>query len=219
MPKTLETLSKVVSTQIPMLRLLRKKVNILPENQPTYAPRATLHHMHQPRQDWQYWFSPIDLVKKILHANGLTRKMYGGMARYIDHPCKLFHSRAWGSSAMTSSGQFAHSTSGATIIPGDIVRLENMMNGVTKARVIFVGRDHRSAARNKGEVILTVQPVIGRDELQSHIPGLRVRIEELLLCKSSFEVRETDIRHPYDVEIDWSWDGKLTGRHYSGFFI
>jgi hypothetical protein len=88
-----------------------------------------------------------------------------------------------------------------------------------KARVIFVGRDHRSIARNKGKIILTVQPVIGRDELQSHIPGLRVRSEELLLCKSSFEVRETDIRHPYDVEMDWSWDGKLMGRHYSGFFI
>lgn len=222
-PKTLETLSKVVSTQIPMLRLLRKKIAVQAEKQASYAPGATASQMSLTRKDWQYWFDPIDLIKKILLADTLVQKMYTGMAKYVDQPDEIYHSRAWGSSAMTTSGQFAHSLTNHTVLPGDVFRLENAVGRYTKARVIFVGVDYRSSARHEGKVVLTVQPVIDGSELRvDKFPGLQVRSRELLLIDAEFEVREADIRHPYVVHMDWSWDGRSTSMPQlapDGYFI
>jgi hypothetical protein len=124
---------------------------------------------------------------------------------------------------MTTSGQFAHSLTNHTVLPGDVFRLENAVGRYTKARVIFVGVDYRSSARHEGKVVLTVQPVIDGSELRvDKFPGLQVRSRELLLIDAEFEVREADIRHPYVVHMDWSWDGRSTSMPQlapDGYFI
>ena len=78
------------------------------------------------RQAWHYWYDPIDLSTKILSAQRLRDKMHFGMAEYTDDGDEFWNSRAWGSSAMTTSGQFARTVEGEVIIPGDVGDLQSL---------------------------------------------------------------------------------------------
>jgi hypothetical protein len=164
LPKKLDTLKRRVRSQMPMLRLMRKPIQVAFEKLPT-LPAREKHKPGQPRlhierKTWHYWYDPVDLVTKILSATDLTRRMHFGMACYVDNPIELWHSRAWGSSAMTTSGEFAYTQRGELVLPGDVVRLTYTVEGYTKGRVIFIGKDFRAIAQIQGQVMLTLQPVI-----------------------------------------------------------
>ena len=72
--------------------------------------------------------------------------MYFGMAEYSDHLNKLWHSRAWGSSVCTVSGEFALSKYGQILFPEDFIQFEFydipcFGISVNYRRVTFVGVD------------------------------------------------------------------------------
>jgi hypothetical protein len=159
------------------------------------------------RKAWQYWYDPEDLVTRMLSASVTRNKMHFGLAHYVDEQKELYQSNAWGSSAMTTSGHFAHARSGDIILPGDIIRLVTSIEGFTKARVTFVGEDYRSNADIKGQVILTLQPVVSQEALC----GVELDIEylhdkELVLLNQTFKAPESEIYERLSVTMDWTYD-------------
>lgn len=73
-PYKIDTLKRQVRAYLPMLRLLRKAVPVVIEKQPSLPSREKGKIQIQ-RQSWLYWYDPIELVKTILSAPGLTSKM------------------------------------------------------------------------------------------------------------------------------------------------
>ena len=199
----LDTLKKRVRSQLPMLRLMRKPIVVSLENQPTFPAGEKGDHARIERKTWHYWYDPIDLVANILSAGDLTQKMHFGMAYYVDDPIEFWHSRAWGSSAITTSGQFAYSQQGDLIIPGDIVRLVRTVEGFTKGRVIFIGRDFWTTSTIQGQVTLTIQPVTSYQALQHGIPGVDISHEfELIVIDKEFDVLCDVVESRLDVFVD-----------------
>jgi hypothetical protein len=208
LPKKLDTLKKMVRGQLPMLRLMRKPIAVTLERQPTLPAGEKATQLRTERKAWHYWYDPIDFVTKILLANDLTDKMYFGMAHYVDNPVEFWHSRAWGSSAITTSGHFAYSQKGEIIFPGDIIRLTRAVEGFTKGRVIFVGRDYRRASAIKGQITLTVQPVTSYSVLRQHnIQKLDVSHKmELYVVDKEFDITCEMVDTRLDVIVDWTFD-------------
>ncbi|RDW84612.1 hypothetical protein BP6252_02202 [Coleophoma cylindrospora] len=205
LPRKLDTLKRLVRTRLPMLRMLRRLINVVIEKQPTLpSGQKSEQRIRITRQTWHYWFDPSDLVTNILNAHVLVKAMYFGMARYVDYPEEFWESPAWGSSALTTSGQFAHTRGGSIIIPGDIVRLTEPVEGFTKGRVLFVGLDYRSTAHIEGEVVLTLQPVVTATKLE--VPeSMRIQERELVLLDTTFEVVPELIVCQLDVVMQWDF--------------
>ncbi len=61
---------------------------------------------------------------------------------------------------MTTSGEFAHTQRGEVVLPGDVFRLTHAVEGYTKGRVTFIGKDFRAITQIPGQVMLTLQQVI-----------------------------------------------------------
>jgi hypothetical protein len=106
LPAKLDTLKRHVRGHLPMLRLLRKAVPVLIEKQPSLpAKEKTLQRIQ--RSSWLYWYDPIDLVKTISSASALVERTHFGLAHLVDEPVEYWHSRAWASSCISSSGEHA----------------------------------------------------------------------------------------------------------------
>jgi hypothetical protein len=112
-----------------MLRLLRKAVPVIVE-QPS-IPEQGKRHVSIKRKTWLYWYDPIELVRTILSATSLTEKMHFGLAHIVDKPTEYWHSEAWASSCLSTSGKYVHTSQGDMIIPGDFVRFSQFA-GYTK---------------------------------------------------------------------------------------
>ena len=87
------------------------------------------------------------------------------MAEYSDHPHELWHSRAWGSSVCTVSGEYALSKHGQILFPGDFIqfafhKIPRLGTVANYGRVTFVGVDRRQSSQTKDKVILTIQPAV-----------------------------------------------------------
>ncbi|PMD23273.1 hypothetical protein NA56DRAFT_657331 [Hyaloscypha hepaticicola] len=89
------------------------------------------------RRIWHYWNDPIDLVTRILNASTLNFKMHFGMAQYVDFPSEIRHSRSWGSSVLTTSGEYARTADGDIILLGDIVRFASTVQGFWNSMANF----------------------------------------------------------------------------------
>ena len=87
------------------------------------------------------------------------------MAEYSDHPHELWHSRAWGSSVCTVSGEYALSKHGQILFPGDFIqftfhKIPCLGTVANYGRVTFVGVDRWQSSQTKDKVILTIQPAV-----------------------------------------------------------
>ena len=159
LPLKLDSLKRQVRRHIPLLKILRKPLAVVIEKQPSLPQRQKgMQRQRIERMSWQYWYDPCDLIRTILNATKLRDRMYFGMAQYVDEPTELWHSRAWGSSIRTTSGDVCYTRTGSLIIPGDLVRIR-ASSPYRIGRVTFVGRDCRSNSATNGEVVVTVQAV------------------------------------------------------------
>ncbi|KAL8798951.1 MAG: hypothetical protein Q9200_007661 [Gallowayella weberi] len=199
-----------------MLRMKRKAIPVTIEKQPSFAVRdkkmGVIHKM-----SWLYWFDPFDLVQTILNSTKIRTQMHVGLAEYRDEPTELWHSRAWGSSIRSVSGEVLYDLMGGIIIPGDIV-LFNITGGFTKGSVIFIGRDFRSTAETPGDIVLTVQAVSTYEAMDEDlqdildIPILDGVIRELYIIEDiQIDVAWADITYLCEVTFDRTWqDGDDT---------
>ena len=161
LPLKLDTLKRNLHEQLPMLPIHNQKIDV------TQHIQANERHggENENAQSWQYWYNPDQLFASILKAQYFRPSMHFGMAEYSDHPNELWHSRAWGSSVCTVSGEFALSKHGQILFPGDFIQFEfcdipRFGISVNYGRVTFVGVDRRQTSNTKDKVILTVQPVV-----------------------------------------------------------
>ena len=167
LPNKLDSLKRQVRRHIPLLKLLRKALAVIVEKQPSLPQRQKgLDRQRIERLSWQYWYDPIDLIRTILSATRLREKMFFGMAQYVDEPLELWHSRAWGSSVRTTSGEVCQTCKGQVIIPGDLVRIRTTPIWRV-GRVVFIGRDYRRQAQSHGAIIVTLQAVAEQRRLPS----------------------------------------------------
>ena len=96
LPRSLATLKKYVTAQLPLLEMRRQKLALTPEKMPTMAQsRTAIGTPHQPIE-WLYWFEPISLFTAVLSCPELTTKMHFGIAEFVDKPTELWHSQSWG---------------------------------------------------------------------------------------------------------------------------
>lgn len=174
LPRKLDSLKRQVRRHIPLLKLLRKALPVIIEKQPSLPQRQKgLARQRIERLSWQYWYDPVDLIRTILSATRIRDKMFFGMAQYVDEPLELWHSRAWGSSIRTTSGEVCRTCKGQVIIPGDLVRIRTTSTWRV-GRVIFIGHDHRRQAPSPGAIIITLQAVAEQRRLPSILHHLNL---------------------------------------------
>lgn len=212
LPLKLDTLKQQVRRHIPLLRLLRKALTVTYEKQPSMAERrkGVRQRVQIERLAWQYWYDPVDLISMILSAPRLREKMFFGMAEYVDEPTELWHSPAWGSSIRATSGDFCHTTKGDVIIPGDLLQVEGVGRW-TSGRVIFIGRDHRTDAAEAGEVIVTLQKIVGFSDpiLSDFALGSAEDPNEFFLVEDrQIELPLQHLSHHIEIHIDRDFVGE-----------
>jgi len=124
LPLYIDTLKQRLRSQLPMLRLLRRPITVTLEKQVSLQAleKGKPARMIITRTTWHYWYDLVDLITRILNASSLSSCMYFGMAQYINFPNKIWYSRSWGSSALTTSSEYARTSEGDIILPGDIIR-------------------------------------------------------------------------------------------------
>jgi hypothetical protein len=86
------------------------------------------------------------------------------------------------------------------------VNLVTDVEGFTRGRVIFVGEDHRSASPQRGQVLLTIQPVVKKSALPDDFPCVDVQRLELLLLDKTIEIHEDNVKERLDITMDWEFD-------------
>jgi hypothetical protein len=185
LPEKVDTVVRHVRGLMPILCLWRKPITVAYQKQATLpeTDKGKPNKIKHVGKAWHYWYDIKGMITSIISATALKNKMYFGYAQYVDHPREFWHSRAWGSSAMATSGQFVTSEAGDTILPGDFISLMTDVEGFTRGRVIFVGEDHRSASPQQGQVLLTIQPVVKKTALPNEFPHVDVHRLELLQLK------------------------------------
>lgn len=182
LPEKIDTLCEHIRDRIPLLKIMKKQVYVKSNKLPT-LPEQSKMTRHTGRLTYHYWYDPIDLFTHILSASELTSKMFFGMGQLTDNGTEFWHSRAWASSTMTTSGHFAYTQSGAVIFPGDIVTIEPS-DGYTKARVLAVQANMRPTSVLYGEIVITCQPVVEGEnyrELSTYTTELVIVDQEMIL--------------------------------------
>ena len=167
LPKKLDTLKRQVRRHIPLLQLMRRAIKVTIEKLPSLAEKQKGRRQREriERLAWQYWYEPLDLIQAILSATKLCEKMHFGMAQFVDEPTELWHSRSWGSSIKSTSGDVCYTSNHNIIIPGDILEILSPHSAplYKYGRVTFIGRDFRQQAidiNEKGEVLLELEVVV-----------------------------------------------------------
>jgi hypothetical protein len=225
LPEKVDTVVRHVRGLMPILCLWRKPITVAYQKQATLpeTDKGKPSKIKHVGKAWHYWYDIKEMITSILSATALKNKMYFGYAQYVDHPREFWHSRAWGSSALATSGQFVISEAGDTILPGNFISLVTDVEGFTSGRVIFVGEDHRSASPQRGQVLLTIQPVVKKTALPNEFPHVDVHRLELLLLDKAIEVHEDNVKERLDITMDWEYDPgdarTHEPKHLTRFFI
>lgn len=200
LPKKLDTLNVHMCNELPMLPLHQRDVDVPKHIQSTERSATGREKVKSP----QFWYDLDQLFSAILQSHERVNTLHFGMAEYSDNPQELWHSRAWGSSVCTVSGEYALSRYNQILFPGDFVEFSSMacklFDGVCYGRVIFVGVDKRLRSIHYGKTVLTVQPVI----LSSCLPvTLHMNRSEFVLVEDyCLEVEDRSVRARVDMALD-----------------
>jgi hypothetical protein len=228
LPRKLDTLKRHIRGHLPMMRLLRKAIPVILEKQATLPTREKQFHCIE-RMSWIYWYDPKNLISMILSATELIDRMHFGMALVVDEPTEYYHSQCWGSSNLTTSGEFAYTCENEVIFVGDIIRIsENTsVEGFSKGRVCFVGKDTRKDTNSPDAVLISVQVIVGpqnvlaNEELSQHIGY--VADQELIIWEDKIIVLQApDALYHLDILMDRQWlDGEeeIGGTPDTPFYI
>jgi hypothetical protein len=162
LPKKLDTFKQHMERFLPLLSTTKHQVKVSSMKQSTCPPSQNIS---ENVTSSQITYCPQELFHYILSSKLGTQKLHLGMAEYSDNPVELWHSHAWGSSLITTSGQYASSSITKDIfLPGDFVEfpLQDWDYGIQiqLGRIIFTGYDTRTASPTTGHIVLKIQPVI-----------------------------------------------------------
>lgn len=170
LPRRLDTLKDNFRRTLPLIPVRRKELNLDVRKIPSRMSKTS----------WIYSFDLPALVKNVLQASSIRERIYNGMAQLVDHPKELWHSRAWGLSVRTTSGDFAQYQDGSPILPSDFVFYNCNLPGcvcvgatanITEAhvgRVVWVGRDLRSSTGQPGTIVLRLAVMTSHQQAQQN---------------------------------------------------
>ena len=223
LPSCLSTLKRQTTAQLPLLPMRKKSIPLEAE-QLAKDKAAARSSSQRPNQEDLYFFDPIGLFTAFVRSEQLRNKMYFGLGEFRDNPVELWHSHAWRSSIRTTSGQFAHYASGKPIFPSDVVFFRchklDCARGCSDAssteqrqhigRVQSTGKDFRSKIQPQGVVVLEIQEILLRRDLQTQLQPPLLDNEGLLSWNKFHFVREDHINYRVDVFLDYGFqDEKL----------
>lgn len=200
LPKKLDTLKIHMRNELPMLPLHRCEVDVPKHIQPTERGASGRANDRSP----QFWYDLDHLFSAILQSQERMKTLHFGMAEYSDNPQELWHSRAWGSSVCSVSGQYALSRHNQVIFPADFIQFPSMastlFDKVHYGRVTFVGVDKRLRSSHYGKTVLTVQPVIP----SSYLPvDLHMDTSKFVLVEDDYlEIEDSSVRGRVDMALD-----------------
>jgi hypothetical protein len=95
--------------------------------------------------------------------------MHIGMAEFVDSPTELWQSHSWAASIRTTSGQFAHYSSGETLLPSDFIN-HNCGEKDCKcgnSEYVHIGRVYEVGIDKRGKKP-KIQEVLRHDELDKY---------------------------------------------------
>ncbi|KAI9749068.1 MAG: hypothetical protein M4579_007019 [Chaenotheca gracillima] len=220
LPRTLGTLKTRVKASLPLMKLRKQEIPLLPEKVPTHsALSASL-----------IWFDPVCLFVTILSSPSFYKQLHQGMAEFVDVPKELWHSQSWSSSIRASNGTFACLENGEPVFPSDIViftcvedscfcRREDPV-GEHLGQVYSVGRDYTSkgfAGRiAPGQIALKIRPLLTASQLWTTMsisvdpPALE---NELFLVEDDhhFVAQEQLVRREESVILNYHFDTAQDG--------
>lgn len=206
LPAKLDTLKRHLYEQLPMLPVHKKNVNV------TQHIQVNERHGGEDEnaQTWQHWYDLDQLFASILKAQYSRPSMHFGMAEYSDSPHELWHSRAWGSSVCTVSGEYALSRNGQILFPGDFIQfgfhnIAGLSVAANCGRVVFVGKDCRQKSNSFGKVILTIQPVVLTSSITHVVSNLVLDTMNpvfVLLEDVDLEIEDKLIHCRLDMELE-----------------
>ena len=219
LPLKLDTLYTSFETEMPLLPVLKRKIPVHPNQQPTRRSRSSVESFH-------YWYDLDALFYAILTSDLANQKMHFGMAEYVDEATELWHQNCWGSSIRTVSGDFAYDSQNNVLFPGDFVQFPLIHSSdhncpIEFGRIIFIGRDRRSSSSMRDMVVLKVQAVVQSDTVLPRIQISFVLLEDIVLeipvnlinCRvkmhMGYTVSYTASQMRGSQQIDWVFNKKL----------
>ena len=194
LPKRVDSIKEALDDQLPLLTMRSRTLELDPSLLPTRAKH----------QEDILLFDMKEFFRRLLQSKELMNRAHTSMAQYVDEPTEFWHSRSWGGSNRTTSGQFARVQSGShkdeVILASDFVWwYDELATKIRIGRVTFVGVDLTDAARQDGtygKVKLSIQAVWSYAQLNKDLQKkidiselLSPNTEELFLVEDEEEVR------------------------------
>ncbi|KAI1822978.1 hypothetical protein F4861DRAFT_540483 [Xylaria intraflava] len=229
LPISVRTLKASMRRRLPLIEMRKASIPLQAGKMPT--ARLLRKPGQIPKQDL-YFFNCVEYLKTLL-ASDIKGKMYFGLALMVDDEDKShpWHSRAWASSARSTSGQFARLPSdNSVIIPSDFVEFDCHKEECPtchspqrpdvhhQGRVSEVWRDERSKPlTTRGEVILRIEPMIRLDRFKAALcsightlkgyPSEDIPENEYVIAENEpFLISETNIiKRIESVYIDYTF--------------
>jgi hypothetical protein len=213
-PTFKDTLLKQLNSQLPLLKLRKRKLKLDSRKLPTRLQNA---------EEEILTFDMKDTFQTMLQSEGIEKARHIGMAEIVDDPQELWHTRCWGESSRTTSGQFAVYPNRKPILPSDFVRFKckqqschcNVRDPLQYGhfgRVTFVGVDKRPDSSTKDQVLLRTQAVTLRnnDLLLRSYPRAPSNQTELVIVEDVKVYLEPEqiVLHVPETELylDYQWD-------------
>ena len=209
LPVRVDSVKKSLDNQLPLLTMRSRELQL---------DRGLLPTRSQHTEEMTL-FDMKNFFKCLLQAPNLMSRVHVGMAEYVDQPTEFWHSRSWGGSNYTTSGQFAMVTNGKyqgqTVLVSDFVWFyEEFKLKIMLGRVVFVGIDRTTAARDDGScgrVKLSIQPILVRGQLDTRLQNVisnddPITMEELFLVEGEDNIRITEdkiVRVEHKVHLDY----------------
>ncbi|KAI1811386.1 hypothetical protein GGS20DRAFT_588590 [Poronia punctata] len=190
LPVTVHTLKNTMKRRLPLIEMRKASIPLRAEKLST--ARLSRKQGGVPNQDL-YYFNCVEYLKALILSK-IKDDMYFGLALLVDDKDKIhpWHSRAWASSARSTSGQFARGRDGEVILPSDFVVYEcHVVNCPTchrgettyhHGRVVEVWRDQRSEPLTvQGEVILRIEPIVRLNYIKGALADIADDFENFML--------------------------------------
>ena len=209
LPARVDTIKNALNNQLPLLTMRSRELQL---------DRGLLPTRAQHTEDILL-FDMKHFFKSLLQAPKIMSRVHMGMAEYVDQPTEFWHSRSWGTSNQTTSGQFATVTNGKyqgeTVLASDFVWFYDISKlKITIGRVVFVGVDKTTAARGDGsfgKVKLSIQSAWIKSQLDTRLQSIinndgATSIEELFLVEGEDNMRITEdklVRVEHKVHLDY----------------
>lgn len=230
LPAKFDTLKRRCSHNVVAVKLRRAQVNVEVLKQPSMSRSKRIKLKASAtkvaEKNWMYFVDPMDLIRRILKTDWLSKQIYQGPALLVEEPTELWHSFASASSARCASGTYAVNRLNEQIILGDIVEFQNeeditretfrLKAGQHFGRVRTTYLNCRKGSVTKDQLLTSVEPILPKASLTSTARAWTANLDvplakkEYLLHAGDFFISPQMISRRVDIlELRYGFDGTV----------